>query len=173
MWPAVEKANTDALGHVRITRDMILVGSKDKPFERSPKGTVIRNSTGTKYEKQVTNLYSQNISGDLQRIKLGLSHDSRSMIRFVREVVASVLRGYLFGEEDDLFILGLDSLQTAEIVWYLEAGTNSDESRHGVAWNTTKFVYGHPSVCTLSGAVRDCLASSNGTLFIDDSIPKD
>jgi hypothetical protein len=49
VWPVVDKANSEAPGHARITRHMILVGSKDKPFERSPKGPVIRNSTGAKY----------------------------------------------------------------------------------------------------------------------------
>lgn len=149
VWPVVEKANLEAPGHARITRDMILVGSKDKPFERSPKGTVVRNSTGAKYVKEIADLFAQDISRNLQHIKIDLSHDLTSTIRLVKEIVASAFNGRSFGEDDDLFVLGLDSLQTTEIISLLKAGVTSDKSSQDISWITAKFVYEHPSVRTL------------------------
>ncbi|PVH91878.1 NRPS-like enzyme [Periconia macrospinosa] len=171
VWPVVEQANSEAPGHARITKDMILIGSEDKPFERSPKGTVIRNATGAKYEKEIADLYSRDISRNLQHIKLGLSHDLTSTTRFVKEVVVSAFPGHSFGEEDDLFALGLDSLQTTEIISLLKSGINSDENQQDVTWITAKFVYEHPSIRTLSEAIRDYLASADGTLPIGEPLP--
>jgi thioester reductase-like protein len=76
--------------------------------------------------------------------------------------VTSAFPGHSFSEDEDLFVLGLDSLQTTEIISLLKAGITSNGIYQDVAWITAKFVYEHPSVRTLSEAVRDCLASSVG-----------
>lgn len=38
LWSTIEKANEEAPGHGRITRDMIRLASPSKPFRKAPKG---------------------------------------------------------------------------------------------------------------------------------------
>ncbi|KAF1949507.1 putative NRPS-like enzyme [Byssothecium circinans] len=168
VWPTIEKANAEAPAHAKITRDMVLIGSKDKPFERSPKGTVIRNSSGKKYEQQVAELHSQDISKNLQHIKLGSSHDSAAVTKFIKDVVSSAFKHHSLSEDDDLFVLGLDSLQTTEIISLLKAGIASGRSQD-VSWITARFVYEHPSIHSLSEALHHRLVSTNDTSLPPES----
>jgi thioester reductase-like protein len=167
VWPIVERANEEAPGHGKITRSMVVVASENKPFERSPKGTVVRSLTTVKYEHEVASLYAQDISEELKSIKLGASRDLNSITRFIGEIVAASLLGRSFSDEDDLFVLGLDSLQTTEILSRLKAGIIDDGSPQDVAWITVKLVYKHPSIIALAKAIQDHFAS-DGAISTDD-----
>ncbi|KAF2683123.1 NAD(P)-binding protein [Lentithecium fluviatile CBS 122367] len=168
LWVTVEKANAEAPGHARIIRDLILVGSKDMAFDRLPKGTIIRSSTAKRYGEQITELYEQGISKNLQHTNLSSLQDLASTRQFVKAVVASAFPGHPLGEKEDLFVLGLDSLQTTEIIPLLKAGIMSDGSHHDVTWITAKFVYEHPSILSLSEAIQghfsstDCIPPTDG-----------
>ncbi|KAF2113570.1 hypothetical protein BDV96DRAFT_601064 [Lophiotrema nucula] len=171
VWSVIEKANTEAPGHGRITRDMVLTASKEKPFDRSPKGTIIRISTGEKYEKEIAELYEQGVSKNLQHIKLSSPYSPASIVRFVEQIVVSAFPGNSIGREDDLYVLGLDSLQTTEIISLLKAGVTPENGRHDVGWITAKLVYEHPSIASLSEAIHNRLASSNGISHIRNPEP--
>jgi thioester reductase-like protein len=154
IWETVEKANAEAPGHGRITRKMILVGSKDTAFDRSPKGTVVRKSTGEKYDQLVAKLYEAGISNNSQHISLASVDDAASIKRFVKAVVASAFHGGSPGDEDDFFELGLDSLQTTEIISLLKGGIASGGRGHDASWITAKFIYDHPSITSLTEGLR-------------------
>jgi thioester reductase-like protein len=159
VWPVIERANEEVPGHGKITRSMVLVASKDKPFERSPKGTVVRSLSGAKYEQEVAHLHTQDVPDELKLIKLGPSHDLSSVTRFVKEIVTASLPGRSFGDEDDLFVLGLDSLQTTEILSRLKAGITDDDNHRDVAWITVRLVYEHSSIIALAKTIRDHFGS--------------
>ncbi|KAF2012923.1 acetyl-CoA synthetase-like protein [Aaosphaeria arxii CBS 175.79] len=161
VWPTIEKANAEAPGHARVTRDMVLVSSKDKPFDRSPKGTIIRASTGAKYEDQISELYSRDISRNLQHITLDDSSNISSIVKFVKQVVGSAFPKSSFNEGDDLFVLGLDSLQATEIISLLKAGITAEKQRD-VSWVSPKFIYENPSVNAISEAIQHKLTYTNG-----------
>ncbi|KAF2650089.1 acetyl-CoA synthetase-like protein [Lophiostoma macrostomum CBS 122681] len=170
VWPVVEKANLEAPGHARITKNMILVGSKDKPFQRSPKGTIVRETTRALYEKAIAELMSRGTMMVSKHQILSSSPDITSILQFVQDIVASAFPGHEFDDEDDLFVLGLDSLQTTEIISQLKAGVSPDgQHQEDLAWITVKFVYEHPSVRSLSEAIRDHLASGEATSSITKS----
>lgn len=57
VWVTVEDANREAPKHAFVAKDMILLASNDKPFERAGKGTVIRGRTLKKYEEETDGLY--------------------------------------------------------------------------------------------------------------------
>ncbi|KAH8676528.1 hypothetical protein BGZ60DRAFT_468473 [Tricladium varicosporioides] len=54
---SVEEANGYVPEPARITRDMVLVASREKPFVRSSKGTTVRKLTARLYEEEIKNLY--------------------------------------------------------------------------------------------------------------------
>lgn len=152
VWPTVEKANTEAPGHARIVKDMILVGSKNRPFDRAAKGTVVRGSSGRKYEEDISKLYARDVSKSLQRISLASTPDAATTTKFITEVIQAAFPGHTLSEDDDLFVLGLDSLQTTEIISLLKTGIRSNNDAD-VDWITAKFVYDHPTISSLSSAV--------------------
>jgi thioester reductase-like protein len=163
LWRTVEKSNTEAPGHAKITRNMILVGSKDKTFDRSAKGTVVRNSTSKKYDEQLTELYERGMSQNMEHTELGSLQDLTSIKQFVKEVVASAFPGHAVGAEQDLYVLGLDSLQTTEIISLLKAGIISHGGQYDVTWITANFLYEHPSIISLSRGIQDRFTLSNTT----------
>ncbi|PSN61885.1 acetyl-CoA synthetase-like protein [Corynespora cassiicola Philippines] len=159
-WPTIEKANSEAPAHARLTRDMIIVGTKDRLFDRAAKGTVVRKSSSKKYEKDVSELYTREISKNLQHISLAPSSDLAMTSKFVADVIHVAFPGHMFTPEDDLFVMGLDSLQTTEIISLLKAGiqSNSDDN---ISWVTAKFVYEHPTISSLSSAIFQHLDSKD------------
>jgi thioester reductase-like protein len=173
VWPVIEQANEEAPGHARITRSMILVGSEDRPFERSPKGTVVRSSSGKKYDEDIAKLYTQDLSKDVQKIKLGTTHDLDSIRHFVRDIVGAALPSRSLSDEDDLFVLGLDSLQTTEIISCLKAGITADGTGSDVAWITARVVYQHPSINALSTMLHEQLAGPKDSATTNSSASKD
>ncbi|KAF2176481.1 acetyl-CoA synthetase-like protein [Zopfia rhizophila CBS 207.26] len=153
IWPIIEKVNAGTPGHARITRDMILIGSSSKPFDRAAKGTVIRSSTGKNYEKETAELYARDVSNNLLHINLKSWPDLTETTQFVKEVIASVFPNHSVAEGDDLFVLGLDSLRTTEVVSLLKAGIKFGSKDKDVSWMSVKFVYENPSITTLAHSI--------------------
>ncbi|KAL1937884.1 hypothetical protein VTO73DRAFT_12777 [Trametes versicolor] len=58
IWPSVEKANAHLQQHAQISRNMILVASSEKPFERTLKGTTRRGVCLKLYAKEIEDMYS-------------------------------------------------------------------------------------------------------------------
>ncbi|KAJ4394813.1 hypothetical protein N0V93_004033 [Gnomoniopsis smithogilvyi] len=153
VWPTIEKANAQAPGQARITRDMVLISSPAKPFVRSAKGTVVRRTTGDQYSEAIAELYSRDISRNLAHITLNSPIDHEGATKFVAEVVASVFPGHNPQPTDDLFTQGLDSLQTMEIIKLLKAGLRSADPNADVSWISMKHVYEHPTIYELAQSI--------------------
>ncbi|KAI0003481.1 acetyl-CoA synthetase-like protein [Xylariaceae sp. FL0662B] len=169
IWPTIEEANTEAPRQGRITRDMILKASPSKPFDRAPKGTMVRGSTGKKYEQEIAQLYARDISKNLLQIKLASLPDLAEATKFVSDIVASAFPKQKATEEDDLFVLGLDSLQTTEIVSLLKSGIRSQNSVSDVSWISPKLVYMHPSIRSLSHAILSRVNPKPGSTYSSSS----
>jgi len=58
IWPAIEKANQMCSEHVRLTRALIILAKKEKPFIILPKGTIDRRNTLKLYAEEINALYS-------------------------------------------------------------------------------------------------------------------
>lgn len=57
VWPTVQSANLDAPKHAHIRREMILLATPDKPFDRAAKGTVVKGRTLKLYDSEIDALY--------------------------------------------------------------------------------------------------------------------
>ncbi|CAJ2500366.1 Uu.00g032190.m01.CDS01 [Anthostomella pinea] len=154
VWPTVEQANADVPRQGRITRGMILVTTSSKPFERAAKGTVIRSTTAKKYEQEIAQLYADETSRNFQHIVLGPSPSFATTVKFVNEVVACVFPAYSSRKDDDLFVMGLDSLQTTEMVSLLKAGIQAGREGLTASWLSPRFVYEHSSVDNMAQAIQ-------------------
>lgn len=153
VWPTIEKANSQAPGQGRLTRDMIILASSSRPFNRSPKGTVVRASTIRLYQEEIDDLYEREVSNNLEHISLTSTTDTDVVTKFVSDVVASAFPGHAVQPTDDLFGLGLDSLQTMEIIKLLKAGIRSNNKTANISWVSMKYIYQHPTIAELAHAI--------------------
>lgn len=153
VWPTIEKANSEAPGQARIIRDMILVAASSKPFNRSPKGTVVRATTSRLYQDDLDELYKREISNNIEHINLTSTSDLEVVNKFVSEVVLAAFPGHTVQLTDDLFGLGLDSLQTMEIIRLLKAGIRSYDKTADISWVSMKYIYQHPTIAELAHAI--------------------
>ena len=57
VWPALDSANALVPEHARINRDLIVVGTPQKPFQRASKGTIVRSLTTNDYKSEIEGVY--------------------------------------------------------------------------------------------------------------------
>lgn len=160
LWPTIEKANAQAQSHGRIIRTMIAIADPSKPFERAGKGTVVRKLTADKFSEEIAALYLANEPGNLQAgPKLSDRYDVDRVQDFVRQAVAFSFPMNDVKSSDDLYVHGLDSLKTVEIIAVLKAGLGDQDS----SWLSSQTLYTNPTVERLAKNIFDRLQpTSNG-----------
>ncbi|KAL8935232.1 MAG: hypothetical protein Q9216_005528 [Gyalolechia sp. 2 TL-2023] len=143
IWPTVEKANAQAQSHGRIIRPMIVIADFSKSFERAGKGTVIRKLTAEKFSEEIAALYSEE---EARKIHGGPKLDNLkaadSVQDFVRQAVAFSFPMDGVKASDDLYVRGLDSLKTMEVIAVLRAGLGEQEP----SWLSSQTLYANPTV---------------------------
>ncbi|EXJ84556.1 hypothetical protein A1O3_05225 [Capronia epimyces CBS 606.96] len=178
IWPSIERANREAPQHARIVRDKMAVASPLKPFSRAAKGTVVRKLTLKDYAEELEALYADS-DGDGARMEShSQSHtllaDPQDIIA-VRDFVRKCLDGPLsqvqapapasVSDGQDLFSLGLDSLQTMELSKRLNAGLRAHlgagaGAGKGIGIETKispRHIYAHPTVAGLADLIYGLL----------------
>lgn len=155
IWPTVQQANDQAPGHARIARSMIAVATT-KRFERAGKGTVIRKMTAEKFVPEIEALYSENnFRGQNLGPFLTTANDLGVIQDYVRASVRLSFTVPELMEDEDLYVLGLDSLKTVEIAGILKAGIKASNA----SWLSSQTVYANPTIRQLSKFIHDSLRS--------------
>ena len=157
IWPAIQAANKEAAGHGQLSKALILFTSPSKPFLRTPKLSVRRKPTIDAYAseiEQMYNEYAQHASSDESNANGAIEIDLNSptgRLDFIRESIAKVTGwGDLPKDEEDLFMLGMDSLQAVRIARAIKIGL----VRKGVTIDfTPRQVYSNPTMKSLSEEV--------------------
>ena len=167
IWPSIQATNKEAAGHAQLSKTLILFTSPSKPFLRTPKLSVRRKPTIDAYAREIDQMYDDYMQDtgheELQTngtIELDL-HSEDGIQHFVRDSIARVT-GWedLPQEDEDLFMLGMDSLQAVRIARAIKAGM----SRHGSTCEfTPRQVYHSPTMLTLSKEIGSLLQSASVT----------
>ncbi len=163
IWPTVQQANAQAPGHARVIRSMIAVAST-KRFERAGKGTVVRKLTADKFEPEIEALYSEgNFRGAGPGPVLTATSDIGAIQNYVRASIRLSFPLPEIKEDEDLYVLGLDSLKTVEIAGILKAGIlEAGIEASNVSWLSAQTVYANPTIEQLSRHIHKSL-SAHGT----------
>jgi thioester reductase-like protein len=151
IWPSIEETNQETPAHARIAKSHVLFTHPDKPFLRAGKGTVQRAGSLALYEEELDALYREaetvavQPNGDTVHGP-GRNADRESVKQFVSETIVSLMRWTDLKDEDNIFIRGMDSLQTITAVRIL---------RHGLemAAISVPLIYMKPSVSDLTDAI--------------------
>ncbi|KAK4994905.1 hypothetical protein LTR66_005174, partial [Elasticomyces elasticus] len=157
MWPSIEAANVEGPGHAQIFRSKVLITTPDKPFHRVGKGTIIRKAIISDYTDELEVIYSSAIA-HRGAPKLDSPQNFAAIEDFVRACALSFVSRRDITNQDDLFVNGLDSLQTLELNNGLKAGLSSllDNADLSQAL-TTKTVYNNPTIEKLAHVVNRLL----------------
>ena len=155
IWDAVEAANAFAPVHSRIYKEMIVVGSPQKPFERTAKGTLRTGVTLQAYEAEIEAAYDAfKASAEFaDSIVLPDQWDLSSTTSVVHAITASSLERDTLNNHDDVFLkLGADSLVAAKIRNSIAASLARAQPGK-VTRLPTDIVYRNPTVHRLGEAV--------------------
>ncbi|KAJ5613188.1 NRPS-like enzyme [Penicillium lagena] len=151
IWPSIEETNQEAPAHARISKSHVLFTHPDKPFLRAGKGTVQRAGSLALYEEELDALYREAETVAVQPNGEavhgpGRNADREAVKQFVSETIVSLMRWTDLKDEDNIFIRGMDSLQTITAVRIL---------RHGLemAAISVPLIYMKPSVSDLTDAI--------------------
>lgn len=115
IWSTVEEANKIGPAHGRIFRSEVVVTDPEKPFKRAGKGTIIRGLTTRLYAEEVDQLYKDDGTDEVGAPTLESPDSYKAVSEYVRSCLECLLSTSDFNDDDDIFVLGMDSLQTSEL----------------------------------------------------------
>ena len=119
IWPIVQQANQECPTHAKITKSHILFVDPKRPMLRAGKGTVQKRPTMELYKEDLDRLYA-----DAEKISVSSSSESElaehtlatrdleTISRFIRDAIKNLTGWNAVGDDDNLFVLGMDSLQS-------------------------------------------------------------
>ena len=133
VWSDIEDANRSAEGFSRISRDMVLPMPVGIDIPTTDKGSMIRAQIYKMFEREIDAAYATEGQSE-GMTKLDLKGLEGYMIKLGQDVVGPQVQSL----EDDLFALGMDSLQAIQmrgfIVRNLDLGGNSKKLSQNVAF---------------------------------------
>ncbi|KAL5001185.1 hypothetical protein BDV10DRAFT_160809 [Aspergillus recurvatus] len=109
---ALEELNKLSMKYAQIHRGDILFAAPDKPFARTPKGTINRSQTNKLYAEEIEALYSSatEIPDQALQARLDPSTDE-TLTKSIADMVGDLTGIKDLGVNDDFFASGLDSRQ--------------------------------------------------------------
>jgi nucleoside-diphosphate-sugar epimerase/acyl carrier protein len=156
IWPTVQLANQTIAAHGRVMKNKIGFAVKDKPFKRTPKGTVQRRAVLRDYEEEIGAIYDGGLEDDLDRL-LPQTLDQESVPALIREIVIRVLERSDFANTDTFDSAGLDSLMTIRVSQLLQRAIQLRRPDVKAGAINPQTIYGHPTVDRLSQFVVSIL----------------
>lgn len=172
LWSRIEQANTYIPGPGRVARGMLICASPDKSFTRTGKGTIVRKLTEELYQQEISELYSSSSQQD-NVIMVGLKGKSKTVyeqsavVEFLRQIfTASFPPAATFGEDEEFFAHGLDSIQTLGIINNLKRNLEGFTSK-SVTWISPRIIFRHPTLKDLSKLLVAYL--NDGVIPAEDS----
>ncbi|KAF2994038.1 putative secondary metabolism biosynthetic enzyme [Curvularia kusanoi] len=151
IWELVQSANERADAHARVSSPQaIIVIQSGASLPRSDKGSVLRQEAYYQFKQQISEMYDLL---DSSHVDSASSLDWSNLDVSIKTMIQERLRWKLPSNEwtidDDLFELGMDSLQALQLRRLLNVGAAS----RGCADVDNGFVYRNSSVSKLSKAL--------------------
>ena len=160
VWDKIEEANKALPKFARIIRSTVMLASHEKPMIRAAKGTVVRKLTEAVYSGEVDRLYSEfdNATKDagLPDIE-ALTYTFQSVINLLRAIIRRVSPDLELSDQDNLYLAGIDSLQSMEAVSLLRSSIRKQRPEADLSWLTVDKMYINPSIQQLGELVFNFL----------------
>jgi acyl-CoA synthetase (AMP-forming)/AMP-acid ligase II/nucleoside-diphosphate-sugar epimerase len=166
VWDLVKKINAELDQHGQVSsKKAIIIKPTGKNIPRSDKGSVMRREVHELFKEEIESAYAAMESAtpsdaftlDLMDIETGL----RSMLAAVAD---HKLHVQALGSNEDFFEHGMDSLQSVRLVRLLTSALGTLGKQADL---TVEFIYQHPSIKRLVGAVERLIHIEKPTPFTD------
>lgn len=159
IWPLVQQANLQTPGYGQIVRSKVAVAVPEKPFLRAPKGTIVRTLTLEAYAEEIEALFVESTTPHEDATIDGLDENPLEAItHFLRASVASLLTASNWTDEDDLFVLGMDSLKATELSSRIRRAFKHQKVAE-LFQPSTATVYKYPTVAGLRAVILATFSS--------------
>lgn len=165
IWPLVKKANEEVDGHGEVSKNMIIITSaSSRPLNRTSKGSLARKDIYDSFESDINHAYENNASVAVD--PLPALADLEGLSSYVRETIGDVLGlpsdTEPIGDDEDIFELGMNSLQGTKLLNHLVAAAQqSFDTKDLDASLGRNFVYLHPTVSLLTKALQSVMESDD------------
>jgi len=167
VWPVIEEANNIQVAHGRVWKSKIVITKREKPFSRTPKGSIMRRTTVQLYEKEIDALYSNEGIGE-QLGNLLEGADIPAIKAFLCQAFILTIPTFPKdgGDNDDIFNFGADSLQALALS---SALSHAMPREQGVSEGSvpTRIIYSNPTIEGLAKVLHQRLnrhAAQDGAL---------
>lgn len=116
IWSAIQEANKIAPAHAQISPELVLILHQDATFPKASKGTIQRGKAYEAYATAIDDVYrryeqSDPVNGTEKKIQLAPSE----LLDCILERLREVMRTKEVEADDDLFNLGLNSVQALRV----------------------------------------------------------
>nr|WEH02129.1 carboxylic acid reductase [Expression vector JGI_C3] len=155
IWPLVQTANQNVPRYGQVLKNMIRLASPAKPFKLTPKGTTQRHAVNADYAEEIDAMYATHEKQ--LGPKLPSTIDSESVHCYVHEVITSLTGRSDIRPSDDLFGLGLDSLQATQLSNILRSAVLSYNPALSTENITVQNIYTRPTTDKLAGLLLGVL----------------
>ncbi|PYI00449.1 thioester reductase [Aspergillus sclerotiicarbonarius CBS 121057] len=161
IWPAVETANRTIAAHGRVLKDKIGLSKRDRPFQTTPKGSTRRAAVLKDYAEEIDAIYARGDESTVAVQELPEEPSLPNLSQYIHGLVSKMLQRSDFGSQEDLYKLGLDSLQTIQLSKYLRSALLAHRGSASPINLTTQMVYANPTVEKLAQLVLQVLGGGN------------
>lgn len=166
LWPIILSAGDQMDGHARISSPAaIIIAPPEKAIPRSDKGSVMRREVYRVFEAEIAKVYK-----DLEK---SVTDDSNASLRMdhieqdLKVLIQNNLnwnipdRDWTF--DDDLFELGMDSLQALRLRRLLLSAVSKTSKAPGTEMISRDFIYQYPSISEMAGVLTNFEAPNRYT----------
>ncbi|KAG5745074.1 hypothetical protein H9Q70_012231 [Fusarium xylarioides] len=155
VWAAIERANAQSLHKNQVQRDYVAFAAFDKPFIRTDKGTVERRATLEAYGDFIERFYSSRLETDPEFVAIDTSSIA-SVTDGVRRILGTLSpAGKEAALDDDLFVIGFDSMLVFRAIKSLRAATKLGELL------APRHLYGSPTLRQFSATLVQLVAEKH------------
>ncbi|CAJ2505228.1 Uu.00g126220.m01.CDS01 [Anthostomella pinea] len=157
IWPAIVEAGKQMDSHAQLSSTAsIVVLDHDQTLPRSDKGAILRKTVYEKFEPEISAAYEamQNILVDTPGLTLDADELEAGLLDIIRTEFHSVVAAGDLGVDDDLFELGMDSLQAVRLRRAIQRSLGDGTNLLSRGQITKDFIHQHPTVTRLAEALH-------------------
>lgn len=172
IWPSVKEANIIAPSHGQVLKSKIGIASKEKPFKKTPKGSIQRRLVINDYTEEISAIYDLPDEEYTDEIPRGANLDD--ITKYVQRVVSRLLSIEQVAEKNDIFSMGLDSLQVLQLSEILQGAVRVLRPENASLSIPTGKLYSYPSIESLSNYVYGVVTggSAGAELSAEGGLPR-
>ncbi|GLA05490.1 putative NRPS-like protein biosynthetic cluster [Aspergillus niger] len=162
IWPIVQAANKTVPDYGQIVKTMIRLSSREKPFKLTAKGTTQRHAVNKDYAEEIEEIYA--IQDRQLVIGLPSAITPDTVHEYLQNVICKLTGRKSIKPNDDLYSMGLDSLQAIQLSKILTNSVFSYNPELNTEHLNVQQIYAHPTSQGLTNMLLGILDKSSSPI---------